>query len=610
MKKILALLLAVLMVMSLVACTKAPADTTTKGSASDDTTAAPVASGDDDTTAAADNQEAPEITLDVLTGNTAGVMEGWLYDMIFAATNIHVNYLPTQDGDTTATVQQYMAEGQLPPLVKMDNNTLETAIEAGLLLPLDEYLDNKLCNIGYYLKEHVAAVRELKSNGTGKFYGPGSMITPAYAVTQDYTGFQLRLDWWAELGYPQMSGFDDLLDVLDQMIENHPTDEEGNPNYGLILFSEWDGYTQAHYSQVSRLLGFVPEGVVSYNWNEYVEGDMSTLKASHILDKENSAYYDYCKFVWQAQQMGLLDPDSLTQTAADANENKVYNGRAAWQNSTWNTIWGAEREGEGIGFRFVGFDADPTQKVVNTDGVVNIVNDEWLCVGAGWDEETTDAALRLLNYICDPLFLTASQNGPNEGVIDDAVWTLNEDGAPYVIESGVEMQNDQTAMLRDRGSNIWLTYGTHHVTPGLGGYSTDRWSWPQEDYMPEKLKLDEMFESVYDGCTVYLDYLMKEDRVITPPAGMWNVTLSDDAKALQTMMEADLQALPWELFYAADEAEFDAIWDAAVEKLEGMGVDTIVEEHYTKYVAFCESILPYIVDASEIPSDYIEVSYK
>ena len=128
--------------------------------------------------------------------------------------------------------------------------------------------------------------------------------------------------------------------------------------------------------------------------------------------------------------------------------------------------------------------------------------------------------------------------------------------------------------------------------------------------MPEKLKLDEMFESVYDGCIVYLDYLMKEDRVITPPAGMWNVVLSDDAQSLMKMMEADLKALPWELFYAADEAEFDAIWNAAVEKIEAMGVDSIVEEHKTKYFDFCNSIMPYIIDASEIPTDYIEVSYK
>ena len=607
MKRLFALLLAVLMVFSLVACTKAPAETTTK--APEQTTAAPAADETEapaaDETEAPAAEEAPEMTLDVLTGNTAGVMEGWLYDMIFEATNIHVNYLPTQDGNTEATVQQYMAEGKLPPLVKMNNQTLETAIQAGLLLPLDDYLDNKLCNIGYYFKEHVQAVRDLKSAGTGKFYGPGSMITPAYAVTQDYTGFQLRLDWWAELGYPHMANLDDLLNVLEQMIANHPTDENGDKNYGLILFAEWDGYTQAHYSQTARCLGFVNEGVVSYNWNEYVEGDMNTVKVSHILDKENSAYYDFCKFVFNCNQKGLLDPDSLTQTASDANENKVYNGRAAWQNSTWNTIWGAEREGEGIGFRFVGFDKDPNQKVVNTSGVVNVVNDEWLCVGAGHDDVTTDAALRLLNYCCDPLFLTSSQNGPY-----GKVWLLNEEGAPYVIESGVEMQNDQTAMLRDRGSNIWLTYGTHHVTPGLGGYSTDRWSWPQESWMPEKLKLDEMFESVYDGCVVYTDYINKEGRMVTPPAGMWNVVLSDDSQSLMKMMEADLKALPWELFYAADEAEFDAIWNAAVEKIEAMGVNSIVEEHKTKYFDFCNSIMPYIIDASEIPADYIEVSYK
>ena len=84
MKKILALLLAVLMVLSLVACTKAPADTTTKGAAGD-TTAAPAGDEADDTTVApAGNDE--EFVLDALINSTAGVMEGWLYDMIYAST--------------------------------------------------------------------------------------------------------------------------------------------------------------------------------------------------------------------------------------------------------------------------------------------------------------------------------------------------------------------------------------------------------------------------------------------------------------------------------------------------------------------------------------------
>ena len=53
-----------------------------------------------------------------------------------------------------------------------------------------------------------------------------------------------------------------------------------------------------------------------------------------------------------------------------------------WQASTWNTIWGAEREGEGIGFRFVGFDKDPNQKVVNTSGTVlaeGVISNATIC---------------------------------------------------------------------------------------------------------------------------------------------------------------------------------------------------------------------------------------
>ena len=603
MKKLIALLLAVLMVMTVFAgCAQDDATTTTAAPVVDaPETKAPEADTPDETEAPAD-EEAPVITLDVLNGNTAGVMEGWLYDMIFEATNIHVNYLPTNDGDVDAAAQLMMADGKLPPLLEIYGTTYQNAIQAGLLLPLDEYLDNKLCNYKYYGEPTIQVMKDLYSNGTGNLYAVPGMFTPAYATVQDYTGFQFRLDYLEEIGWPELNSYEDLTNAMIKIHELHPTTADGKPLYGMSLFAEWDGYTQAHSGSMMREHGLSPEGMVVLDVNEYDGKDPNTMKFWSLVDKE-AGYYDYCKWIWNCVQAGLVDPDSKTQTAAEAGaDGKVYAGQTMWCCSTWGTIWGAEREGEGIGFRFIGFN---DKLSFNIDGIADIGGNGGMCIGAGHDEQTTDAALRLLNYILDPLFLTSSQNGPY-----GKVWELNEDGAPYVIESGVEIQNDQSAMLKDRGSNIMLSYGTHHVTPGLGGYSTDRWTWPQYEWMGEKLKLDQMFEDHHDGCISYMEYKTKKGLSVSPPVYPGAITLSDDMQEKQAPMESIMQVATWNLFYAETEDQFEQIWNDLATQIKAMGVDEIVEEYKTMYIERAEQILPYIVDASEIPSEYIPVTYK
>ncbi len=600
MKKILALLLAVLMVMSLVACTQAPADTTTTAPAANDTTAAAAADDGDDTTAAADDEEAPVITLDVLHGNTAGVMEGWLYDMIFENTNIHVNYLPTEDGDHNGAAELYMADGQLPPVVKLSGQTYLNAIEGGFLLCLDDYLDDELSNYQRYASQTVQAMKDLYSGGTGKLWAVPGMFTPAYPEVQDYSGFQFRLDWLEEIGWPELNTYEDVTNAMVEIQKLHPTTDDGLPVYGVSLFTEWDGYAQAHAFGMMREHGLNNVDMVVIDLNEYDGENADTIKFWSLVDKEGG-YYDYCKWIWQLNQLGLLDPDSKTQTAQEAgSDGKVYAGQVMWCCSTWGTIWGTEREGEGIGFRFIGFNNNVTY---NSDGTPKVGQLGELCIGAGHDEQTTDAALRLLNYLLDPLFLTSTQNGPY-----GEVWLLDENGAPYVIESGVEMQNDQSAMLKTRGSNIALCYGTHHVTPGLGGYSTDRWTWPQYEWMPEKLKLDEMFEEHYDGCISYMEYKTQKGLCATPPLD--GVLLSDEAQEKMSPMKSIMQTATWNMFYAETEEDFEKLWDDLATQIKAMGVDDIVAEFAEKYVEEANAILPYLIDSSEIVREYTPISYK
>ena len=133
MKKIIAVLLAVLMLVSLVACTKAPADTTTAGKTDVDTTTAAA----NDTTAAA-----PKETVTVKWVTIDG--QPTTYDSWIAQVNAYIEPLIGVkleviyvDGDTRNLMYQTGADYDI--MFGEGGNFNDMAL-AGALAPLDEYL--------------------------------------------------------------------------------------------------------------------------------------------------------------------------------------------------------------------------------------------------------------------------------------------------------------------------------------------------------------------------------------------------------------------------------------------------------------------------------------
>lgn len=605
MKKMLALLLAVVMVLGMVACTKAPTTTTTAGGSSKDTTAAPAGN---DTTAPADtgtSSEGDGFVLDALINSKAGIMQGWLYDMIYENTGCRINYIG-YDGNRDKMVSAMAADGKLPPLFKVgDIDVYNTCIQAGLILPLDDYLDDELDNYPRYAQNTIDAMRHFNSNGTGKLYGIPSMFTSAVSGVQDYAGFQIRWDYYAELGYPDIVGYDGLNEILKQMMDAHPTADNGDKTWGIGL-SGGGGTegTLTGWSYICRSRGLTTgvDNALVIDLNEWDGSDVSKLHCYSIADKENGGYYDYLKWLFNANQMGILDPDSKTQDSDTAGAgDKTYNGEYCFQFDTWGTLWDYERNNQGKGYKFWHM---TDNKYVNTDGkAAPAGTGDFLCVGAGWDEETTKHALDVMNYVIDPLFLTSSQNGPY-GV----VWELNADGAPYVIESGVEMQADQSAMLKDRGSNIFLSYATHNVVPGLGGYSTDRWSWPQMDYMPEDHALNKDFKEHAQAISNH-EWLMNHDMCITPPAYA-KFALSDDDIQNLKRMQTEINELSWKMIYAADEAEFESIWETFSGDLTAMGIEDVCDRFEEQYIAAVTEMMPYVQPVDTLVKEYTPNNYK
>ena len=131
--------------------------------------------------------------------------------------------------------------------------------------------------------------------------------------------WDLRWDLYKELGYPEIKTLDDMVDVLGQMKEICPTDDNGKTTYGVSLFNDWDG----------NLVMFVKSTATAYyGYDEFGFGLYDPEEqVFHPALEENGPYLTCLKFYNNLYQKGLLDPDSQTQ-GYDGMQEDYQNGGA------------------------------------------------------------------------------------------------------------------------------------------------------------------------------------------------------------------------------------------------------------------------------------------
>ena len=98
--------------------------------------------------------------------------------------------------------------------------------------------DDILADYGPYIAEHMQPALEKNTQiSGGTTYGIGYDIATDANQRQDIMyEWDLRWDLYKELGYPEIKNLDDMVDVLAQMKELCPTDDNGKTTYGVSLF--------------------------------------------------------------------------------------------------------------------------------------------------------------------------------------------------------------------------------------------------------------------------------------------------------------------------------------------------------------------------------------
>lgn len=224
-----------------------------------------------------------------------------------------------------------LASGDLPDLVRIDRSKhAKGLIEGNQIIPLDDLLKTNGQEILKSIPSTLEYARLNWSEGREKIYFIPTQVGPDATGTgiNDSIAPVLRWDYYKELGCPEIKDENDLLDVLKQMVEKHPTTEDGKKVYGVSMWTDWG----------NGWMFFMPlyyfTGYVTYGSSGAVARKVDPNSPLVDATKEDDPFWRAVRFYYNANKMGILDPDALTMKYADF-EAKATSGQILFAGADW-----------------------------------------------------------------------------------------------------------------------------------------------------------------------------------------------------------------------------------------------------------------------------------
>lgn len=535
------------------------------GAAESETDAASSESGYDET-----------ITIDVYNGlaNYMGMQEGWFAKIVRDKFNMELNIIaPNVAGNGDTLYQTRTAAGDLGDLIIVDTGEqYNELVEAGLLTDASEYYEN-MNNV----QRFDAAVQNLNENTDGIYGFPTQVSTlkstdPSEGLEPTF-GAYMRWDLYKEQGYPNVDTLEDLLPVIKQMQEENPTTESGKKVYGFSLFSDWDGNFMNVAKQFPSFYGYDALGFV------FAKADGSDYQS--LLDSD-SEYIRALRFYYEANQMGLVDPESTTQNY-DTLFAKFQDGQVLFSWWPWlgqaayNTTTNLNDD---KGFMLVPIQ---DQKIFSYGAEVYGAK-QFIGIGSNAEDPERIAAFIDWLYSSEGVLANSSQTSGSSGP-EGLTWEM-KDGEPVLTDFGKQALLDGNADVPEEygGGSFKDGVSTLNVTtvlpidinPDNGfPYAYTMWeSYQEENSNPVK----EDWEAKMGGASSTIEFLEKNDQLLVAPGASY-VAPEDGAEisTLRNQSKATIVEYSWRMVFAKDEAEFDQLLKEMQETADGLGYQTVLE---------------------------------
>lgn len=572
-KRQLSLMLVIVMVLAMVAagCGKKTDDTTSKGTNdTSNTTTTDNNKEGTSTEGSATTSELEPMVLEVYSqpANFQGEQIGWTAKILKDKFNVTLNIIAPQvaGGDIFAARS---AAGFLGDMVVLDNADIQACIKSGLIYDITEGM-KKLTSFEEYKKQLDVFNSSLDGVGEGVYYAwPTEMTNTSpttFTPTIPGTAPTVPWDYYAEIGAPELNNLSDLVKALRAIQDKHPTNANGDPSYGITLWPDWDGTSIENVNQLTKWYGQEVNGSVLLD----TEGKMVPLT------DDAGAYRRILQFFFEANQAGVVDPDSGTQNWDSVN-NKFNSKRAFliwndWQQGFWNTT---DRGNAGENYMMVPIN----------DMNIYQPSDPYFGSGRAFAVGTNDPAkqervLMVLDWMSSPEGLECIHNGIKGFTYEDA-----PDGNGYVRTAvGETALMDNSPVPEEFGGglyadgmlqvNQWMVASI--ATNPITGHSYGARLWPAEIEKAKTKTTKEWSERFNAEDPV--DYLIKNNKATVVP--FVNVSLAPDTTDIALIRSNCAQLVKdasWKMVFAKDQAEFDGIWEKLKTDLAGFDWDQLVK---------------------------------
>ena len=462
-----------------------------------------------------------------------------------------------------------LASGELPDLMYVTRDNLDIMIEAGMVLNLEDYLD-QMPHITEKeeLQTAMNYAREFESDGTGILYGMPTVVggkSLAYGITKNMTVVNWK--YYYGIGCPEIKDQWQLLDVMEEMLKAYPTGEDGVQNQGTYLNTGSDTEYWANINEYLKWFGYEPTEL-----KYLLESDMVNAEYKSILE-DDSKYKEGLKWYNQAYRRGLVDPDSIS-TDRQTQKAKVDNGHAMVTSGTL--------QGYSSSYKPIYMDG---QKIYQESWNSIYGNKYLLVINA--KSKNIDAAVAFMDMLADTDTYFEIKNGP-EG---DAVWYIDDEGVcqlqnNYLNNYGkadvkTTLTNGEELIL---WSTPWLIDDNNYYTSYIGPDGEYRKVKPEDwsELLEVTYNTDEWKQwKEFTGYDFYVD--------LVTDAGNYYLTsdldyITNFASTPDDMMKLTIDAIrdvvvnaSWKMVYAESDEDFEALWSQMVQDCKDLGAQDIID---------------------------------
>lgn len=508
--------------------------------------------------------------------NYQKLQSGWFAYVVKKKFNMSLNIIaPNKDKGGDSLFDMRSASGNVGDLIitTTANGRLQDMIDEGLIIDMSKYLKDK------EIMRFSRAINSLngKLDQTGIYAIPTEIsLLPPDSSSEGLElvfGPYVRWDLYAAAGYPAISTLEDLLVVLKIMQNIMPHTESGNPTYAFSFFKDWDDNLMTAAKQPACLYGYDEIGFV------LAKADGSDYQS--VLDKD-SFYMRNLKLYYNANQMGLVDPDSPVQSFEDvaikySDGAIIYSPWSYLGQPTFNTT---ENKEKGKGYMIAPLeDMQILSYGNNNDGNQNTV------ISIGSKAKDPGRLADFVDWLYSPEGIQIGCAGVSGTAGPKGLaWDMGDDG-PYLTEFGINALMGGDAQVPAEWGGGSFLYGVSQLnfkpiaSNGLDpdGYPYFYNQWKSVLNMRDSaLDLD---WKTYMNADSTMDYLKKNDRIIVAPGcGYVAPDVSSEIITMRNQCKDIIVAYSWQMVFAPDEETFYALQDKMINEAINLGYETVLEE--------------------------------